>query len=357
MEEISTITGVSLATIKRIKKELRDTIGFTGSRETLRRILHDNGYEFKKNSNERSLLIEKSENVAWRRRMLGKIINILFTLTKLTNQKSLGKVLLSVMTDYHLDMNAVNFKKSLCEKFILNLEKPNIVVMDTASYHTCQNKAPTTQTRRNNNNNSPSKTRGVARTAGNSTAGPAAESSLQMEDNIFEYWVGLTKENFNILLEEVSRISLIKRGSLGLAALLLKMRTGDSDDRISTLLKVPRRTLESLTDKVREVLLQDFVSAHLGISHLSRDELLRHNLLIPNGLYGNACDGYIVDCYGPYKAITSDADIMSGLFSSENSALRSYFRQNDVFILDREFRDCISLLEGCGYRTCMPESL
>ncbi|KAH9642648.1 hypothetical protein HF086_008261 [Spodoptera exigua] len=110
------------------------------------------------------------------------------------------------------------------------------------------------------------------------------ENVQEMEDNVFEYWVGLTKENFNILLEEVSRISLIKRGSL-------------------------------------------------------------------------ACDGYIVDCYGPYKAITSDADIMSGLFSSENSALRSYFRQNDVFILDREFRDCISLLEGCGYRTCMPESL
>ncbi|KAJ8710624.1 hypothetical protein PYW08_009139 [Mythimna loreyi] len=70
-----------------------------------------------------------------------------------------------------------------------------------------------------------------------------------------------------------------------------------------------------------------------------------------------ACDGYIVDCYGPYKATTSDADIMSGLFSSENSALRSYFRRNDVFILDRGFRDCIRLLEGCGYRTCMPESL
>lgn len=55
-----------------------------------------------------------------------------------------------------------------------------------------------------------------------------------------------------------------------------------------------------------------------------------------------------------YKATTSDTEIMSGLFSS-GTTLRSYFREDGVFILDRGFRDCISLLEGCGYRTCMPE--
>lgn len=32
-----------------------------------------------------------------------------------------------------------------------------------------------------------------------------------------------------------------------------------------------------------------------------------------------ACDGYILDCFGPYKATTTDADIMSSLFSNENS--------------------------------------
>lgn len=48
-------------------------------------------------------------------------------------------------------------------------------------------------------------------------------------------------------------------------------------------------------------------------------------------------DGYIVDCFGPYKATTSDADIMKSLFS--NSPLRQYFQNNDIFILDRGFRD------------------
>lgn len=171
------------------------------------------------------------------------------------------------------------------------------------------------------------------------------------------------------------------------------MRTGDLDARISTLVQVPRRTLENMMDNVREILCQDFVPRHVGIEHLNREELLRHNLTIPNGLYGGdnnaivicdgtyiyinkssnymfqkdtyslhkyknllkpflivASDGYIVDCFSPYKATTSDAVIMTNLFNNENSALRLYFRNNDAFILDRGFRDCINLLEECGYR-------
>lgn len=128
------------------------------------------------------------------------------------------------------------------------------------------------------------------------------ENVQEMDDSVFEYWIGLTKEKFNTLFQEVSRLGQIKRGSVDLAALLLKMRTGDSNERISTLVKVPRRTLESLMDKVREVLLQNFVPVHLGINQLGREQLLQHNLLIPNGLYGNG-NNAIVICDGTYKFI------------------------------------------------------
>ncbi|CAH2109329.1 unnamed protein product [Euphydryas editha] len=50
------------------------------------------------------------------------------------------------------------------------------------------------------------------------------------------------------------------------------------------------------------------------------------------------------------------ADIINKLFC-DGSALREYFECDDVFILDRSFRDSISLLEGCGFRDFMPESL
>ncbi|XP_045455076.1 uncharacterized protein LOC123664602 [Melitaea cinxia] len=226
------------------------------------------------------------------------------------------------------------------------------------------------------------------------------ENLQDMDERLFQYWIGLTKIKFNNLIEEVPRISELRKGCLGLAALLIKLRTGDSDERISSLVQIPRRTLEGLMDNVREILCQDFVSRNLGIDVLSRAELLQHNLIIPNGLFGSdnnaivicdgtyiyinkssnysfqkdtyslhkyknllkpflivASDGYIVDCFGPYKATTSDSVIINNLFSSPDSALRLYFRNNDVFILDRGFRDSISLLQGCGYKPYMPESL
>ncbi|XP_075984951.1 uncharacterized protein LOC142982375 [Anticarsia gemmatalis] len=222
----------------------------------------------------------------------------------------------------------------------------------------------------------------------------------EMDERIFEYWVGFSKEKYNSLLEEIPRISEIKGGKLGLVSLLIKIRTGDSDERIATLVQKPRRSLETLMDRVREVLVQDFVPRNLGIGHLSREQLITHNLMIPNGLYGHennmivicdgtyiyinkssnymfqkdsyslhkfrnllkpflivATDGYIIDCFGPYKATTSDAEIMTGLFNNDTSPLRLYFRENDAFILDRGFRDSIRLLEDCGYRTYMPDSL
>ncbi|KAH9642810.1 hypothetical protein HF086_012304 [Spodoptera exigua] len=227
------------------------------------------------------------------------------------------------------------------------------------------------------------------------------EAIQEIEDNIFFFWTGRSKQDFFSLVSEVPRIQRMHKGLLGLAALLIKMRTGESDVRLSTLLDVPRSTLERLMNKSREILVQDFVPMHLGITHISRENLMNHNLTIPNGIYNEnftnaiiicdgtyininkssnysfqkdtyslhknknllkpflfvACDGYILDCFGPYKATTSDADIMISLFDYENAPLRLYFQENDVFILDRGFRDSIRMLEGCNYRPYMPDSL
>ncbi|RVE41315.1 hypothetical protein evm_014038 [Chilo suppressalis] len=227
------------------------------------------------------------------------------------------------------------------------------------------------------------------------------ESVQNMDDHLFGYWIGLNKSNFIDLIRELPRILEIKRGILGAAALLIKMRTGDSDERLATLLDIPRSSLERLMGKVREIFLQDFVPRNLGLNHLTREQSIEHNLTVPNGIYNQnnchaivmcdgtyiyinkssnymfqkdsyslhkyrnllkpfmlvLCDGYILDCFGPYKATTSDADIMISLFSDENSPVRRFFQENDKFILDRGFRDSISLLESCNYKAYMPESL
>lgn len=69
------------------------------------------------------------------------------------------------------------------------------------------------------------------------------------------------------------------------------------------------------------------------------------------------CDGHIIDVTGPYAATQTDADIMKDLFREPNGPMRTFFRQNDIFILDRRFRDAIPLLESCNYKVFKPESL
>lgn len=54
----------------------------------------------------------------------------------------------------------------------------------------------------------------------------------------------MSKSQFHTLLNEVPRVVEMYRGLLGLGALLMKMRTGESDDRMYQLLQVPERTLE-----------------------------------------------------------------------------------------------------------------
>lgn len=67
------------------------------------------------------------------------------------------------------------------------------------------------------------------------------------------------------------------------------------------------------------------------------------------------CDGHIIDVFGPFAATQTDAEIMNFLVSS-NGSLHQYFRRNDVFILDRGFRDSISTLEALGFRVHKPET-
>lgn len=69
-----------------------------------------------------------------------------------------------------------------------------------------------------------------------------------------------------------------------------------------------------------------------------------------------SCDGHIIDA-GPYAATQTDAEIMIHLFENENGPFRRLFRENDIIVLDKDFRDAIPLLEIRNYRMYKPESL
>ncbi|KAL0809876.1 hypothetical protein ABMA28_011356 [Loxostege sticticalis] len=226
------------------------------------------------------------------------------------------------------------------------------------------------------------------------------ENIQSIPENIVHYYLGFTKNQFEQLLSEVPRLSNKHRGAFALAAYLLKLRTGDSDERIAALLQVPRSTLEGLMNTARELLNQDFVPRNLGLNNISRAEIAQRNLMIPNGLYGGqdrspiiiadgtyiyiekssnylyqkktyslhkyrnlvkpflfvCCDGYIIDVLGPYPATTTDADIINQEFRNEDSPCRQFFQAGDVFILDRGFRDALPLLNSCDYQVHVPLS-
>lgn len=222
-----------------------------------------------------------------------------------------------------------------------------------------------------------------------------------MSDDMVHFWIGLSKEQFLQLKTGLPRLSQLRNGELALIAYLIKLRTGDSDERISSLLNKPRSTLTKLLGTARDLLNEEFIPHNLGINHISRAEISERNLIIPNGLFGGegrkpiiivdgtylyvqkssnylyqkntyslhkyrnlvkpflmvCCDGYIIDVLGPYPATTSDANIMLHEFQNEANRFRQYFQAGDVFILDRGFRDCVPLLQDCNYSAQMPASL
>ncbi|CAH2087291.1 unnamed protein product [Euphydryas editha] len=84
-----------------------------------------------------------------------------------------------------------------------------------------------------------------------------------MEDHIVHTWTGLNKAQFHQMCTEIPQLSEIPNATLALAAYLIKLRTGDSNERLATLLKVSRRIIEKWLHDVRELLIQYFVPANL----------------------------------------------------------------------------------------------
>lgn len=222
----------------------------------------------------------------------------------------------------------------------------------------------------------------------------------EIEDNEFHFWTGLTKYQFNVILNQTPSLgdrSVHPATVLGI--FLTKIRTGEPDERLATKFNMSRRTLERKLAIARECLSNDFVPQHLGLNHITREDVVAKNLAIPSHFFGGnynepaailvcdgtyiylqkssnflfqrktyslhkfrnlvkpflivCTDGYIVDVTGPYTATTSDASIMRDLMQ-EDSPIHGFLRVNDVFILDRGFRDSIDKIEECGYNPHMP---
>lgn len=226
-------------------------------------------------------------------------------------------------------------------------------------------------------------------------------------DDELSFWTGRNRATFNELLSQIP--SLQESSSTprqDLAIYLCKIRTGEANNRIASLFNISEVTIGRKIRKVRRCLTTDFVPAHLGLDHITRDEVVERNRVLPNVLFGNeespkailicdgtyiyiekssnflfqrltyslhkyrnlvkpflivCADGYILDVLGPYSARTTDADIMKMVLQNhnepiENGAFNYFLHRGDVFILDRGFRDSIPTIETYGYEAHMPPS-
>lgn len=121
------------------------------------------------------------------------------------------------------------------------------------------------------------------------------------------FWVGLNGDQFDAILEQTPSLSEISNDPrTALAILLVKLRTGDSNERLATLFNMSRRKLERHLAVARECLTNEYVILHLGLDHIDRENILARNLMMPKNLYGNAenskliliiCDGTYIYVY------------------------------------------------------------
>lgn len=176
----------TVPTTRKLIPALREKIGWQWSERSLRRVLHDMGFVWKKCKNKREFLIEWSDIVMWRSKYLTEVRKLrregkeIFYLdeswldTNLTVDKCWQKegdvkgilkwgsasnrlIVVHIGSengflengvlvfkagnstgDYHGQMNSENFEKWLKERVLPNLAPSSVIVMDNAPYHSKQ---------------------------------------------------------------------------------------------------------------------------------------------------------------------------------------------------------------------------
>ncbi|XP_049865311.1 uncharacterized protein LOC126378115 [Pectinophora gossypiella] len=183
-------------TLRKLHRVLKEDINFCGGITSLRGVLKELGYRYKKCESKRKVLIERHDIVVWRAKYLrimkhlratGKpvvyidetYIHTAHEVSKcwqgpnepgVSKAISLGERYIivhagsregfiencllayktkSISADYHHDMNRDNFTKWTKEKLLPNLSQPSVIVLDNASYHSTRiNKPPNSNDRK-----------------------------------------------------------------------------------------------------------------------------------------------------------------------------------------------------------------
>lgn len=148
--------------------------------------------------------------------------------------------------------------------------------------------------------------------------------------------------------------------------------------------------------------MENFVPYHLGFQHVTREELIQdHTRPLAASLFGTSgkeailvldgtyiyidkssnfhfqrrsynvhkgrpllkpmvivsTSGYFVSVLGPYLADSknNDSSILNHIIRTNAEDIQKWIQEDDIFIVDRGFRDAISLLQDLGIQAEMPK--
>lgn len=184
-----------------------------------------------------------------------------------------------------------------------------------------------------------------------------------------------------------------------LVIFLFKLRTGESNNIISSIFQIKReQQVSEMCDSIINSFVKDVLPNNFGVNSYTREYLIQNHTsfyakklfnigpdklaLVYDGTYirhqksknneyqrksysGHkklplckpfticTTDGFVVDVPGPYLATENDACIMKKVIMDENG-IGKIMKEGDVCIVDRGFRDVVPFLEEKGFVVLMP---
>ena len=217
---------------------------------------------------------------------------------------------------------------------------------------------------------------------------------------------GLSKEHFEDLHSFISseiRNTQNRGTRMSLGIFLFKLRSGMSNKLLATIFGISKSSLCRAVKSVRAALMKSFVPHFIGLQHISREDVIQnHTRPLAQELFGSftdqkaiavfdgtyiyiqksnnfqfqrksyslhkgrplvkpmvvtSTDGYFLTVLGPYLAKNNDATILNHMLSTNVEDLKGWFQEDDVFVVDRGFRDSLDVLKELGIRAEMPRLL
>lgn len=133
------------------------------------------------------------------------------------------------------------------------------------------------------------------------------ENMSHIAEDSLHYWTGLNHEKFERLLQQtpsLRRESRTPQTDLGLY--LSKLRTGEPNRRLGSVFNIPNTSESRKLHKTRNCLLRDFVPLHLGLDHMSRNDVINRNRVLPVRIFGSEeSPKAIIICDGTYLFVES----------------------------------------------------